>query len=459
LWEASKENAAPLQRGRNVHALETSLQMDSPARRRQEKEKMVQHYEALVRPSEEESHQQEHDDDPLIHWLSYIKFHQDAFPSDTHAQFLLMERCTRALLHVQEYKHDVRFIRVCVTYADQTSSPAHVFKYLHQHSVGTETALFWMAWAWVAETRGDYDFAEKVFRKGIQKRAKPLDKLQQRHRQFQRRFAKHVLQQQQQQQEEEEEYSNDDDDGQGGRGTLAGLTEERVRRNDRRVSTDENHVPVSSRARRHRHGNNRSSSSSSTTTSHATFIDRTVVDRRHDRPDLNKNNNHANAASGFEIFVDDSQDNDGGYNLDQSHVQQQQQDDDSHDDSHHQQRVLEREEERRKENTASAEPWNRRGGLLMGGRAEASVPLDPSFAVYMDETCAATQQRLERLERARHEQARHARDERTLQQRTEQDIVRIVCVCVIYERILLVLTLFCYLKYSICYTFFSSRLG
>ena len=51
LWEASKENAAPLQRGRNIHALETSLQADSPARR-QEKEKMLQHYEALVRPSE-----------------------------------------------------------------------------------------------------------------------------------------------------------------------------------------------------------------------------------------------------------------------------------------------------------------------------------------------------------------------------------------------------------------------
>ena len=41
------------------------------------------------------------------------------------------------------------------------------------------------------------------------------------------------------------------------------------------------------------------------------------------------------------------------------------------------------------------------------------------------------QQREERHERARQEQARHARDERTLQQRTEQDIVRIVsCVCV-----------------------------
>ena len=46
-----------------------------------------------------------------------------------------------------------------------------------------------------------------------------------------------------------------------------------------------------------------------------------MVDRRHDRPDLNNNNTTANAASGFEIFVDDSQDNDGGYNLDQSHVQ------------------------------------------------------------------------------------------------------------------------------------------
>ena len=37
----------------------------------------------------------------------------------------------------------------------------------------------------------------KCFEKAYQKRAKPLEKLQQRHRQFQRRFAKHVLQQQQ----------------------------------------------------------------------------------------------------------------------------------------------------------------------------------------------------------------------------------------------------------------------
>ena len=41
-----------------------------------------------------------------------------------------MERCTRALLHRQEYKNDVRFIRVCVTYADKTSSPADVFQIL-----------------------------------------------------------------------------------------------------------------------------------------------------------------------------------------------------------------------------------------------------------------------------------------------------------------------------------------
>jgi hypothetical protein len=68
------------------------------------------------------------DKDPLVHWLSYIKFLQDSYPSDTQHSFLLMERCTRTFVGVEEYRNDRRFIRVCVLYAEHTSSPADVFK-------------------------------------------------------------------------------------------------------------------------------------------------------------------------------------------------------------------------------------------------------------------------------------------------------------------------------------------
>jgi len=399
LWEASKENAAPLERGRNVRTLERSLQTDSEQEKR-EKKRMMAHYETLVRPSQHFV-STTNDDDPLIHWLSYIKFHQEAFPSDTHAQFLLMERCTRALLSFPQYQNDVRFIRVCVTYADKTSFPGHVFKHLHQHQVGTLTALFWMAWAWVAESKGDYEFAEKVFLKGISKRAQPLDKLKQRHRQFQRRFAKYLLKQR-----EEEDYSSS---GEARRGTLHGLTEERVRRNDRSVG-DENSAGMTRRP------------TQQVPVSIATFTDRSLVSSSAaaaaSRPDLNANT----STGGFSIFVDDSErDAAGYYNLDESHVNHQ------HDVPG---RRLEREVDRRKENEGETERWNDRGGLAGGGYAEA-VPTrsEPSFSVYMDDECAAKLQREQQERRAYEQHARHVRDERTLKQRTEEDIVS-TCCCV-----------------------------
>jgi hypothetical protein len=374
LWEASKENAAPLERGRNVHALERSLQMET-TQERQEKEKQLQHYEKLV------SSQQ---NDPLIHWLSYIKFHQEAYPSDTHAQFLLMERCTRALFERKEYANDVRFIRVCVTYADKTSSPGDVFKHLHQSKVGSKVALFWMAWAWVAESKGDFEFADKVFVKGIAKNATPVDKLKQRHKQFQRRFAKHMLK------EQEEGEMNDEQESK--RGRLAGLSEDRVRRNDRSTQPE----PVVRRR--------------PNPPSVATFTDRSVASRSA----ATSNNN--NGAASFPIFVDDSE-HDAGYNLDQSYA--------------HAPRELEREVDRKKENSGAAERWNDRGGLGSGSfpvyseeAAAAPASTGLSFDVYMDEECAVKHEREKQKMRTEAERARQDRDERTLRQHEEGMVSR-----------------------------------
>ena len=178
-WELVKENAAPLERGRDVKSIKNSFGESNVAggisdKQQRRIEKTIQHFEQLIKPSEEMCqngdeageagellrsmfnvfdfldairHQTiasntcilnlsvhslnptaESTDDPLRHWLSYIKFIQDTYPSDTQQSFLLMERCTRAFVGVARYTHDVRFIRVCILYADRTSSPVEVYK-------------------------------------------------------------------------------------------------------------------------------------------------------------------------------------------------------------------------------------------------------------------------------------------------------------------------------------------
>lgn len=190
----SKENEAG--RDRNSKSSSNLLDKKGGGPASDEQKRIIRRYERLVAPSENSTSGNDDDnddDDPLEHWLAYIKFYKETFPADVRSQFLLMERCTRALVQRERYRNDVRFIRACILYADKTDFPGDVFKFLHQHRIGSTVALFWIAWAWVAETNGDFGFAEKVFLKGINKDAQPIKMLKTRHKQFQRRMSRHWL--------------------------------------------------------------------------------------------------------------------------------------------------------------------------------------------------------------------------------------------------------------------------
>jgi hypothetical protein len=374
----------------------------------QELDQMIQHYESLVRPSEAPHITQvEKGDDPLIHWLSYIKFYQDSFPSDTHHPFLLMERCTRALVKMPHYGNDPRFIGVCAKYADKTKDPMQVFKYLHTQKVGQNTALFWIAWAFVAEKNGDFPFAEKIFKKGISKSAQPLDQLKLRHKQFQRRMSRHWLNNSSQQHQLDE----DEEEGESSRprrAALGGLSRDRIRRNDRATSSGSgSHRLVASARSRQIHN----TSFSSTTTT---------------------NNNTTGAGGSFPIFVENANENqEPGFNLDHSSYVP------------NDRRRLEREADRLKENTLTAEPWNERGGLhttssnpairssstghlpSASRRSAGGTAPAPAFAVFVDEECAAKHRQDEEEQQERVERHRRVRDERTFRDRTEEDAVSI----------------------------------
>ena len=399
-WELYKENAAPLERGRNVTALTNALAPSSSnSSQRQEQDVNIQNFERLVKPSEkflklfkenektqndslsamDEDKVQELlrkckvDQDPLVHWLRYIKYHEETYPSDTNNQFLLMERCTQTMIHHPKYANDTRFIRVCVLYADKTSDPHEQFKFFHKHKIGSKTAIFWLAWSWVAEKKKDFPFAEKIFRKAIQKKAQPIDKVNERYKQFQRRMSRHWLNANAAKASSVYD-GEDEEDSSNKRSALVGLTEEGVRQNHRgaavnSIASRQPGLQISSLGNSSKHASN----------------------------------NEAPPIGGFQIFADDGEEN-IGYDLNRSGGQE---------DENIPIPQLVRQQERTKENIQISEAWNERGGLYgnrssdddiaqgassvvqrWAGNGSDSIVAGgtssrPAFAVFVDEDCTS----------------------------------------------------------------------
>ena len=246
-WEYSKENTAPLECGRSTKSLSKRAFGTSTAEMAQIEEK-TKKYERLVRRSEKAvewlqkqstvalerqrsssgdgaaadreltedegqalrerlvlelgfdpstTDRDEVDYDPLRYWVLYIKHIRDSYPSDSQRQFLLLERCARTFMArpfvVPSYRNDVRFVRTCILYADKTPNPSEVFKLMGKIKVGTKVALFWVAWAWVAEKAQDFPFTEKIFQKALSVGAEPRKFLEERQHQFLRRMSRHWL--------------------------------------------------------------------------------------------------------------------------------------------------------------------------------------------------------------------------------------------------------------------------
>jgi len=226
-------------------------------------------------------------------------------------------------------------VRVCILYADRTSTPNDTFKYLHKHGIGGTRAVFWMAWAWTAEKRKDFPFAEKIFWKAKQKKAKPLKLVEDRFKQFQRRMSRHWLNNSKAQEEGGDDMDGADQENGGQenrRGALSGLTEEGVRYNHRgRAANSMASSGVS---------NNRMKS---------------VPQQKEEKE------------GGFKIYTGSEDKENGDYDLNQSMAQQGEADIIPH------QTLLAKEEHRVKENNITAERWNERGGLQTQGYDDVQV--------------------------------------------------------------------------------------
>lgn len=388
-WEYSKENAAPLECGRSTNSLSKRAFGTSTAEILQIEEK-TKKYERLVKRSEKAvewmqkqatkvieqndnntnkggaamerelttdeaeslrtrlvleigfnpttTDRDNVDYDPMRYWVLYIKHIRESYPSDSQKQFLLMERCARTFLAqpliIPTYQNDVRFIRTCILYADKTSNPSEVFKLMSKIKVGTRVALFWVAWAWVAEKAQDFAFTEKIFQKALSVGAEPKQFLEERQRQFLRRMSRHWLNASK---VDEDELEEDEEDHGASRGALNALSSDGVARNDRVSSR---HSTQQQQQQQHQATASFRDSSKST---------------------LHRIKEENKPIVGFNIFQDGDND-----------VSRDVLDEDDENDLRGAQRMA-RESERTKENTQRAEMWNERGhGLINTSSSEAA---------------------------------------------------------------------------------------
>jgi Mad3/BUB1 homology region 1 len=400
VWETVKENAAPLERGRNVAVLEQSAAMS--AKERSETEHLLAYYEQRVslnhRAQSERGNVAESHEDPLVDWLSYIKVHQERFPADTHQHFLLLERCFREFHQTARYANDARFIRVCCLYADKTAEPCTTFKELYALGIGHCCATFWNAWAYVAEKQQNFTLTEQIFAKGLRKQAMPVEYLQLRQQRFQRRMTRHWLNSLEQKSLEDEDGVLADSHRQ--RGVLGALST-----SSSTTFRPSQHPPAPIRSQNLNPPTN------------ATFTDRSRVRSRF--PQSSSNTSQTNA---FPIFVDTEPSSNDSF-LDDLAIRPRNRPE------------RETEAARWKENRADAERWNERGGLssaYSGLNAShtttsslhhppsvstrASIPQatirESSFAIHLDDDCEKEHIRDETERRQQDNVHRQARDDR-----------------------------------------------
>jgi len=192
--ENQKENIQSLPSGRSAKAL---AQLYTPplsgAAANTPSPSQIQDAHSEVRLQFERELQaiDEHDD-PLDVYDRYVKWTLDAYPSaqNTPQSQLcpLLERATKAFQSSTHYKNDPRYLKLWLHYIRFFSdTPRETFAYLARHGIGDGLALFYEEFAAWLETAGRWSQAEEVYSMGIDKEARPVERLVRKYGEFQHR--------------------------------------------------------------------------------------------------------------------------------------------------------------------------------------------------------------------------------------------------------------------------------
>lgn len=132
-------------------------------------------------------------DDPLDIYDRYVKWTLGAYPSaqaTPESQLLpLLERATKAFLSSSHYKNDPRYLKLWLHYIRLFSdTPRETFAFLARHNIGEGLALFYEEFAAWLEGAGRWTQAEEVYKLGLEREARPAERLLRKFGEFQHRY-------------------------------------------------------------------------------------------------------------------------------------------------------------------------------------------------------------------------------------------------------------------------------
>ncbi|KAL9021460.1 MAG: hypothetical protein Q9185_001357 [Variospora sp. 1 TL-2023] len=191
--ENQKENIQSLPGGRSAKALAStfaplslSLKSPGPGDTRNLNDAIRQDYEMEVAAIADS-------DDPLDVYDRYVKWTLNAYPSaqaTPQSQLRpLLERATKAFQSAAHYKNDPRYLKLWLNYIRLFSdAPRETFAYLARHNIGEGLALFYEEFAAWLEGAGRWTQADEVYKLGIEREARPTERLARKFGEFQHRF-------------------------------------------------------------------------------------------------------------------------------------------------------------------------------------------------------------------------------------------------------------------------------
>ncbi|RDW93724.1 putative checkpoint protein kinase (SldA) [Aspergillus mulundensis] len=193
--EGQKENIQSLPGGRSARELarifsprdpSDKLAAPSPNDTRTLNDAIRQEYEAELQAIAES-------DDPLDIYDRYVKWALNAYPTaqaTAESGLLpLLERAVKSFLSSPHYKNDPRYLRLWLHYIRLFSdSPRETFAFMARHHVGEGLALFYEEFAAWLESVGRWTQADEVYRLGIDREARPTERLVRKYGDFQRRY-------------------------------------------------------------------------------------------------------------------------------------------------------------------------------------------------------------------------------------------------------------------------------
>ncbi|KXS99860.1 hypothetical protein AC578_4461 [Pseudocercospora eumusae] len=186
--EGHKENIQALPSGRSAKAL---AQLYSPPLLAANPSPNDQHAEKRAEFEREVANLDEADD-PLDVYDRYVKWTLDTYPSaqaTPQSRLLpLLERATKTFQSSKDYKNDPRYLKIWLHYIRLFhDAPREVFVFLARQGIGENLALYYEEFAAWLENGGRWNQAEEIYKLGIEKEARPTERLMRKFAEFERR--------------------------------------------------------------------------------------------------------------------------------------------------------------------------------------------------------------------------------------------------------------------------------